>query len=351
MTRLNHFVFTGNTLYSQRDVSNWTTDDWLKSGSKGIYYEGECAIITGNTLKNLRRGMIISGDKILISHNEIDYYVDDGIDFTSGNTVISHNRVINHCGKCKDGNHNDGIQGWTVDGKANKNVTIDSNLILESTGKYPEIPLLPTAIEPDGIQGMFISDGRWENVTVTNNVVGAAYFHGMTLCGFSNSIVANNTVVKQSNNAKITPQLGVNESGDKIPVDNVIVRNNIAHRFNLSPVGVVQDHNISLSMPQTNSRELGRFSIGSPRKMFVNYDLKKGPFDLTLREDSFAIGRGNPEGAPAFDILGRKRDKKVVDAGAYMYEKPKKNTEEESVKTDPRKALIKGRSDSAKPTK
>ena len=265
----------------------------------------------------MRFGIGISGDKINLSYNSIDVFADDGIDFTSGNTTISFNSVTNHYGRIADGNHNDGIQGWALDGITRENLTVDANVVVESTGSYSFIPALPTATDPDYIQGISIFDGAWDNVAFTNNVVAVSAYHGMGLYGFSNAIIANNTVVKLSSSSSINPWLGVFNSKGGTPPSNVIVRNNIANMFNLATTGVTDDHNLSLRSYNVWSHSATDSVASDPSSIFVSYNPASGVYDLRLKSGSAAINAGSPAAAPNHDVLGKTRTQ--FDEGAYSF--------------------------------
>lgn len=311
-------IFTGNTLYSKPDATDWTADDWDSSGSSGLSYSGNNATISNNLVKNVIRGILISGDQIELSNNTIDYYVDDGIDFTSGNTIIRNNTVTNHYGKVQDGNHNDGIQGWALDGIPRSNLTIDGNIVIESTGTYSTIPAIPTGLGQDYIQGISIFDGDWSNVTVTNNLVAVSAYHGLSFYSLSNSQIVNNTVLKLSSNSDMNPWLGVFPGKDGKQPTNVIVRNNIANFFNL-PLGpgTSDDHNISINPNSVWKQGAGDLLGVDVGRLFINSDPTKGPLNLQLALGSPAIGAGNLLNAPLIDIKGILRNGNHIDIGAY----------------------------------
>lgn len=318
MTPVNDLIFTGNLLESETDSSAWTPNDWGTKCSSGISYTGSRAAITDNVIRNVQRGVVIGGDSILLSNNLVDCYVDDGIDFTSGNTIIRSNTVINHYGQVLDGNHNDGIQGWALDGIPRTNLILDSNVVIESTGAYAAIPPIPSGLGQDYIQGISIFDGDWSNVIVTNNVVVASAYHGLSFYGLKDSILANNTVVKASSNSNMDPWIGLFVGKTGTQPTNVVVRNNIAHRFNLTLVaGAIHDHNISI-LPMDNWTQIpGSYSGVDPVHLFVNFNPAISSFDFNLVRNSPAIGGGIADGAPALDIRGRLRKPTAIDIGAF----------------------------------
>ena len=314
-----NLIFTNNTLQSQEDVSAWTPANWLKSATyKAMNFSGTCAAITGNVVKNIRFGISINGSKIQLSNNVIDSFADDAIDFTSGDTVISHNRITNHYGLISsDTNHNDGIQGWTVAGVAlQSNVLIDSNVVLESTGTHPAIPIIQTGGPADNMQGISVFDGIWSNVTVSNNVVSVSDNHGMSMYGMSNLLIAHNTVMKRSLNQATDTWLGVFAAKSGLNPTNVVVRNNIANYFNLPQTGVTFDHNLSLKKAWMAWEQ--NIPVVDAAKTFVQPDPTHPAYDLTLAQGSPAIGTGLAGTGIMVDALGRSR-LSPPSIGAYEY--------------------------------
>ena len=52
--------------------------------------------------------------------------------------------------------------------------------------------------EENYMQGISIFDGKWDGLTVVNNVVVTNTWHGIALYGVNNALVVNNTVVPSS---------------------------------------------------------------------------------------------------------------------------------------------------------
>lgn len=321
LTRVKNVIADQNRIFSAPDLTNYTTNDWInKVADYGITVDGigvQAVTLSNNSIYNIRSGMGLAGDNILVQGNSIDYFCDDGIDFAASNLVIRRNSITNHYGQVQDSLHADGMQGTESFGEVNNNVLIDSNIVLASTGKYAAIPPLVPGLGQDGFQGIGAFDGLWNNVVVTNNVVGSTAYDGMTWFGISNSVLANNTLITQSSSPVITTWLSVWSSKVGLPPKNVIVRNNIANRFSLYP-GVTHDHNLSLSSNQTNFLPT-EFIVTDPTKIFVLYNPSQAKFDLRLIGGSPAIGAGTSQSAPRLDILGNVRNQAKIDLGAFSY--------------------------------
>ncbi len=322
-----NIIFDKNIVCSQTDVRSWGPSDWAAMAAfYGIYFDGTSSTITNNAVTNVENGVYIGGDGLILRSNAVDYFASDGIDFSANNSIIQYNNVTNHYGQWNDGQHHDGIQGWSVNGSLGSNIVIDSNIVMASTGVYPAIPPQPTGIGDDYLQGLSIFDPPWTNVTVTNNVVAAAAYHGLSMYGITNSVIANNTVVNQSTNTDFIAWLGV-FSVSGVPMSNVIVRNNIANNFKvLNPGAVVDDHNMSFTYNSLYTWSNNSWSnvssnivVSDPKTVFVKYQPSTTGYDFNLIKGSPAIGAGNAASAPVLDILKRTRNPLSIDLGAYSY--------------------------------
>lgn len=297
-----NFVFANGTILSQPDVSTWTQADWRqKALYSGVNGQGNCLAITNNTIRNVAFAVGVSGSNVLVRGNTIDHFGDDGIDFGQGtgtgtisNIELSRNIITNNL-NIGDNNHNDGIQGWVLNGTTGTNVLIDSNLVIAQT------TALPWA---GSMQGISEFDGAWDGIQITNNVVMAAAYHGIALYGAHNSTIINNTVFGNfvaANGDVNETWIGVFDNGGSLPV-NVVVRNNISGLYSLAGTGVTADHNVLTTNPQTN---------------FVQFNRTTFQYDLHPAPGSVQLGYGSTQLAPAYDITGAQRVPPIT-AGAYQ---------------------------------
>ena len=324
LTRFNNcdnILFDSNTVCSIADASKWSPSNWASSAAYfGVYFDGKSSTFTNNTVKNIENGIYVGGDGVIVSSNTVDCFANDGIDFSSNNTIIQYNNVTNHYGQWNDGLHHDAIQGWTVGGIWGSNVVIDSNVIMASTGAYAAIPPLPTGVGDDYMDGIVIFDPPWTNLTITNNVIACCAYHGLSVYGITNSVIANNTVVNQAAKPDLLWVGVFPVSG--VPMSNVIVRNNIAHNFQVyHPGAVIDDHNMSFTVGYSNtwSNVPSNVVVSDPTKVFTTYNPSHANFNLGLTKGSPAIGAGTATSAPTLDILKRTRNLLSIDLGAYSY--------------------------------
>ncbi len=211
--------------------------------------------------------------------------------------------------------HADAIQGWSVRGATNHDVIIDGNVVINdnmSEGSY--------------MMGIDLFDGKWERVTVSNNVVVTNTWNGIVLFGVDDALIVNNTVLATHPKPYGT-WISLRPSKDKRPSHGAVVRNNIATAFIIDAPDVELDHNIaqqSFTLNRgggtsvLNHGDMGTRNVVNPAVMrgFVAFDPEGRKFDLRLRPNSPAAGAGSPDRAPAVDAAGKPR-KPPVSVGAY----------------------------------
>ena len=128
-------------------------------GSAGDGTNGEpnttCVSITKSHIWNVRWGARLMGNNSLFSHNELDHFGDDGIDYGASNISITHNYIHDNF-DIADGNHEDVAQGQNgpllrgVPYNHFSNILIDSNLAIRQTDpKLPFLTSLPHGKECD----------------------------------------------------------------------------------------------------------------------------------------------------------------------------------------------------------
>ena len=229
-----------------------------------------------------------------MEENKIDDFGDDAIDVIASHIVVRGNKITNNH-DIGDNNHNDAVQGWTQDGRTNRDILIEGNTIIASTN--------PAMQSPGNLQGISIFDGKWGDVRIVNNVVVVNSWHGIALYGdIRDAVVMNNTVM--GSNAKVTTWIGLFELKTGEHPVNTVVRNNIAQTYILKSKGISNiDHNVIAS---------------DLRTLFVGFDVEHARYDLQLLRNSPARGAGNRDSFPPNDIVGRIRTP-PIDAGAFAW--------------------------------
>jgi hypothetical protein len=128
-------------------IDGWTKEQWVAQGRNGYQEVGSpgdgkngvpyttCVAMTGSHIRNVRFGVALMGNNSTFSHNELDQFGDDGMDYAASNISITHNYFHDHF-DIGDGNHEDVAQGQNgpllrgVPYNAFSNILIDSNLAI-----------------------------------------------------------------------------------------------------------------------------------------------------------------------------------------------------------------------------
>lgn len=315
-----NIVFEKNTVATKLSGMAWGPALIEKNNpdtiSSGIFAnQSSCVSVTDNQIKNVFNALMTGGDQtdnrgkyILISGNVIDNFAGDGIDHQASHIRIEDNHITNGHDICNNQCvHNDGIQGWNWNnrpGIVNTDVVINSNEIVVQTDPNLVLPA-------DAIQGITIFNGDWDGVQITNNVIVATAWHGITIFRARNVSIINNTVAP--GDPKRNTWITYSPPKDLPPgtSNHSILRNNVAREIGIykhEPVGkeIEVDHNLAIKSAEGFS------------DVFVKFDLVNSRFDLHPSRGSDAKGGGSSEGMPTADIEGNPR-KGSVDIGAYSY--------------------------------
>lgn len=314
-----NIIFTNSSVSTVDGTNSWVDMDWVNKPFKvGLRTGASCVTISGNHFFNLRDALAIDGDHSLVADNKIENFGNDAIDLVASDLTIKNNTITNGHHTVSETLHADGIQGWTANGKTNKNILISGNTIIK-TGD-PETTYM---------QGITIFDGKWDGVRILNNVVVTNTWHGITISGVVNGQIINNTVVA-FDPAKHPTWISVNKAKDGTPAQDIVVRNNITTRLIYQGDRITVDHNIVAKMIATNISEkpvyfskpgtYGENNIIDPEiyNTLVKVDNVNGKYDLRPQKSSPAIGAGNPDLAPSVDITGKRRAL-PIDIGAYAH--------------------------------
>jgi hypothetical protein len=283
-------------LFSVRDSSDWSANDWVKKSCFGFIVRGTRIRVVNNHLLNVDHGITIVGEHNIVENNIIENFSGDGIRALGNHCVCRHN-IIKNCFDVDD-NHDDGIQSWSVGpggvGTGTvRNVVIEGNIIINHSDpnqKYKGTP-----------QGIGCFDGFYENWVIANNIVIVDHWHGITLGGARNCKIINNTVVDINEETPGPPWIVISKHKNGKNSSGNLIRNNLAKKFpSKSDIGQM-DHNMVIT-------EYDDF--------FVNYR----KFDLRLKTGSPACDAGSNEGITTKDFFRNNRlHVNTVDVGAIEF--------------------------------
>ena len=279
-------------LYTSANTSAWTAQDWVDRHSNGIRYFGKQGLILNNLFTNTRFALTLSGDSSQAIGNSIINFSGDGIR-PLGSDILVEGNTIKNCYDV-DANHDDGIQSFTDPSDPFYRVVLRGNRIINFDD--PNQPLRGP------LQGIGCFDGPFIDWVVENNVVIVDHWHGISLYGAINCVVANNTVIDP------TPEVDPGPSWIRID-DNVdavssgcVVANNIANTYSVTGAQLINN----IALPLTADYALH----------FVDATA----YDLHLLGTSTAINVADEFYAPLVDFDGTLRPVGgQSDIGAYEY--------------------------------
>jgi len=310
---VDNIIFEENEVLTP-DGESWSEEQWASKPRFGVLAEGRCLTVSRNHIWYVDGGLGVGGENDLVEDNLIEKFAVDGIDMTASNLILRRNTIRD--GRLYPNNpaHADGIQGWTVGGATNRNVTIDSNTIIKTGDR-----------NKSNMQGISIFDGKWDGVRIVNNVVVGNHFHGVALFGVAHALVANNTVVPSDTAATwILVRMGK----DKTPSTDVVVRNNVSGSLNVEAQRAEVDHNVaqsSITLDVDGRKSAIKVGTIDGNRVYSGafvdlqrLDIKGGVFDLRPTAKSVLFQAGSSKSAPKLDIAGKTR-RDPPDIGAYAH--------------------------------
>ncbi|MDQ2089679.1 right-handed parallel beta-helix repeat-containing protein [Marimonas arenosa] len=274
-----------------QEYLNWTANEW-SSKNEGVFLTGPYSTVRDNTLIGVTFGVTTVGEGAVVTGNIIEGFSGDGLRGLGNQSVFRGNRVINSI--TIDDNHDDGFQSWATSGSVD-GLVIENNTFIEWNASETH-PLR------GAMQGIGLFDGFYDNLIIRNNVVSVTYYHGISVYGGRNATIVNNTLVSSGRIDNMVSWIGVFDHRNGQRAQNVLVANNVAPNFVL---GSNDMDNVVLT---------DNVYISDPFSQFEN----AGNYDFRPTVDSGFVDKGNPDHAPAFDILGNARPAGAgPDVGAY----------------------------------
>jgi peptidoglycan hydrolase-like protein with peptidoglycan-binding domain len=274
-----NIIFADSLVASATSNSGWSKSDWMDANS-GIFYRNViCGSIIRNQVTNIRHGISATTDtnsptpsknsvKVLIQDNRVQHVSADGIRPIGSDIKVAKNYIADFyvSGNDGDGNHDDGIQNWALNGSVYGNIELDSNWIQESTN----------ANRPwqSDIQGIGNFDGLIKDFRITNNVVLVSAWHGIAVYGADGAVVKNNTVANPSANGRNTWILSSKSKGNTLP-KNVTISNNIAV--------VVNGHG--------DTKMTDNILVKAPKDVFQAFNPGNNQINLTAKNGSPIFGK------------------------------------------------------------
>lgn len=251
--RCYNIILSNSHIYSFDDTQVTTAVDWLAkltNAKEGIILGryGKNLQSINNYINNVSFGIEMISPNSKAQANIITDFSKDGIravanDLLIENNVIKNNYVI-------DGNHPDGIQGFSFNPKlVLSNISLVNNIILNRDKKeniYSAIlPVIPTY--SGTMQGIGFFDGPLENIQVDNNVIMSFAWPGLSLYDSNNGTITNNIVFTPAQINKVASRITLGSKNNGGNNTNTL-SNNIAHDYIIeSSLGLTSSGNQTIA--------------------------------------------------------------------------------------------------------
>lgn len=222
-----YLTFENLELRSRADSGNflsWSKERWNSAATNGFALSSTFNIVRNNTLTGVRTA-ISAGSDSLVENNVIDGFCEDGMKGVS-RSIFRNNRVTNSF-LAIDGSHRDGFQSYTS-GDPIVGLVLENNTIIQWTND-PNHPLKAP------LQGIGMFDGYYDDLIIRNNLVVTEHAHGITVTGTRRARIVNNTVVNLNTVAATVPWIKVANRKDGALSQDVLVANNLAMSFAVTP--------------------------------------------------------------------------------------------------------------------
>lgn len=230
-------------IFSVRDTSKWSAEDWVKKPQSGIWLgrHGKKHMARNNYVANTRFGIELCAPECLCEGNVVDNFSGDGIRVTRDGQIVQYNVIKNNFVGAQDGddNHDDGMQAFlfNVGTGTLRDVVVRANIIVER-----ETDGLPF-VNP--LQGIGFFDGPLVHFTIERNVVCVRHWHGITLCDAQECTIQDNVCYSRWP-GRMRPWISLGQK--KNLAKGNTVRNNLAHSFNFKADAEVKaDNNAEVS--------------------------------------------------------------------------------------------------------
>ena len=219
-----NILLDGIHVTSGDGFQDWSKAEWRPRVQNGVVLNSPGVTLQNSTIEGVYHGVTSFKRGARVENNQISYFAGDGIRALGDLSVYSGNR-IETC-LTIDQNHDDGIQSWSVDAEGRpgkgvvKDVLIDRNVIRNGT-------------HPFGchMQGIGLFDGMFEGWTITNNLIQANHWHGITVMGGTRVVVDGNIVIDQDRAQPGPPWVTITAHKDGRPsTQSVISRNTVQTR-------------------------------------------------------------------------------------------------------------------------
>jgi len=277
-----------NDIFTLDDISGWSASNWVDWASSGISVNAERVLIDANQVRNIRFGITVSSNNVVVRRNRVINFSGDGLRGLGDDGLFEYNVVANAFDV--DSNHDDGFQSFTN----SRNFEPIFRVTLRANQFYYDLDH-PNKGLIGAFQGIGCFDGFFNDWVIENNLLYINHWHGITLLGANNAKIFNNTLVDAVPDGRLRPRPWIKIGARKDSLGGGsgagnITRNNIAWMTNEGS-GISQGTNVD-----PNDHDINDFFVDPANS------------DFSLLSTPLLVDAGIAEGAPTIDIRGFNRD-------------------------------------------
>ncbi len=211
-----------------QNYRRWSVAEWRKVGYvRGFLLKSPNTVVRNSTISATSYAVEVWGNRSKVVDNKILGFSHDGLRGLGNNSEFRGN-LVQDCVFLNKNIHMDGFQSWSP--KNNGADSTISNVVIEENQfwewKGPEAPTLPCRL-----QGIGLFDGFYKDFRIRNNLVVVSHYHGISIYGAINSVIANNTVVRPQGQPGKSPWISVQTHKRGDPSKNTRVFNNVAMSY------------------------------------------------------------------------------------------------------------------------
>jgi len=291
-----------NTIGSALTMPAWTQAQW-RNARTGIQIVGsvggthtKCVTAAHNTIRFVNGGFATSqATEVVFDSNLVDYFAGDGGDLYSTSNATYRYNLIEDRVDAGNGTHTDCMQlafnssNHSTAAAPWHDIVIDHNTCIRLA--HSDNPF------PGYLQGIFHTNDIYDHVQITNNKIVVAACTGLALSA-TNSLVANNTVVRDGAPDTLTPgctSLDVSVKGGTAAGPTLAANNVVTGNYG-TDLGTTWQNNIAVPpMSGGVPQNMGSSYLALNGAMkFVGAGVYPGVTILSLPNDSTVFADYNP---------------------------------------------------------
>lgn len=206
---------------------SWSLEDWLTTWrSSGYRLDGRNIELRNSSATAISFGIQALGPEARILNNTVRGFSGDGLRGIGPNGLFEGN-LVQDC-FAVNSNHDDGFQSWSPKNNGPNStlpgLRLIGNVIWEWSGRADH-PLQCR------LQGIGLFDGFFRDIEIRNNLVVVDHYHGISLYGGIDGVIANNTVLHPNLQPGNAPWISVMPHKKGQPSRNIRVESNVAMSY------------------------------------------------------------------------------------------------------------------------